>query len=783
MASNNLPVPSNSRPPARQAPSGPPASSGGGGLKGITIDPVRIARTYWPIVLVAFILSVVVGVGAYFVLGKVAPKYTSSTIYLALQQPTASAVAPFQGQAELEKYMGTQVEVMQSDQILRAAIDTNEVRNNTEWIKQFKDNSGGFDVNEALKELRKMVGARAADDSTLIQFNVTASNPNDASVIGRAIQVRYVRDNSETNAGDVNARLQDVLARITDTQAALESVEQTIAARTRSDNLDTLQSAQSAAASEIRQLQPALVETRRSLSDASETLVQRERILGGPDAAFDPSNTPVGFVYPEAVRATAERNPLVGNLDLRISALKAEIQARLRELGPKHPSIIRLQDQVKAITDQRNVEISSAMADLFAAELEGLRNAIPRLQRAERDLSEDIEEAKRRQNEIALSIQEIDNLQLQQQRFTQTLDRLDADRTDLQIIIGRSARVRVLQSANVPDSRSFPKAIPVIGASIVVLTGFVIGLIFLKELREQRIRTPQDIAAIPRTRVLGVLPDASMDPAQPKRIELASSEAPDGAIAESVRQLRSTIIQRMDERGHHSILIGAGLPGSGSTTVASNLAQSIASIGRRVLIIDANLRRPAMHNAFDLDEAPGLAEILRSETTLDEAVTHDVHAIPGLSVLTAGSDRKQAYERFLSESMESVLQEARGKYDVVIIDVAPGVVSSDMNALASFVDATALVVRAYAEKRGLVARLRNQLAVTGAEFLGVVVNGVKPAAGGYMKRNFEQTLSYQQPKRVKNTAKPEPAKKPKKLRSADKDEVKAGVSTDGNEDS
>ncbi|MEM1424619.1 MAG: polysaccharide biosynthesis tyrosine autokinase, partial [Planctomycetota bacterium] len=686
------------------------------------------------------------GDGAHIVLGKGAPTFESIVLFVVQSAPTADAAGADPNKDELEKYMNTQAEVMTSDAILRDAIDTNEVRNDTDWIKQFVDGSGGIDVKSALIDLRGRVDARVANDTTLIRLSVSAPNPSDAAVIARAIQSEYVEDNRRVNGGEVTARLQDVLLRITETQAALESIEQSIQARTRSESIESFDERATAAAAEINQLQPTLVDTRTALANARETLDQRERLLGGSDVVLNPDSTPVGFVFPETTRAEAQLSPIVQNFDIQIAGLEANLQTLLRTYGERNASIVRIQDQLRGLRDQRNEEMQRIMMDRFNADLESLRNAIPTLERTERELSEDLEDARRRQNEAAIILQEIESLELQQQRFTGILDRLDRDRTDLEIIQPRAARVRVLQSATSPDSRAFPKPIPIVGASVVVLTGFVVALILLKELREQRVRTPQDVASIPRTRVLGVLPDESMDPARPDRLDRACLDAPEGAIAESIRQIRSSLLQRMDERGHVSVLVGAGLPGSGSTTVVANLAQSIASTGRRVLVIDANLRRPTMHDVFDLPEAPGLAEVLRDRATLDSAVTSGALGVQEISVLTAGAVRKQAYERFLSTNMEKLLEEAREKYDAVLIDVAPGVVSSDMNALGSYVDAAFLVVRAYAEKKGLVARLRNQLAVTGAEFLGVVVNGVKPAAGGYMKRNFAQTMSYHQPK-------------------------------------
>lgn len=765
MSPENLPARQQPRTPTRpaQAPSAP--ATGGG----ISIDPMRIALTYWPIVAAAFIVSCVLGVGIYIALGKFAPKFTSIATFQVL--PVASAdneggTIGAGGAKELELHIGTQRQVMVSDQILRSAIDTNEVRNDTKWIRQYMK-GGAIDVQKALKDLRNMVSTRVITDTTIMQLTVTTENAADAATIGKAIQDRFLRDNDEQNAGDVNARLREVLARITDTTAALGSVEQSIAARVNAENLEALNIAGTQAAQEIKNLQPELVRTRTVLAGTRETLDQRERLLGGAGVAYDPNSTPVGFVFPETTRAAAEQTPVVRTLDQQISGITAEIQAQQPVYGDEHQVIKRLRSRQRALEDQRTQELESSMQEIFATELESLRNSIPRLERTERELGEDLEEAKNRQNEIQLTLNEIDNLKIQQQRYRATLERLDDSRTELELIVDRAGRVRVLSSAAIPDHRSFPKPIPIVGATIVVLTGLVAGLIFLKELREQRIRSPRDVAAIPRTRVLGVLPDVSMDPGKPKQVERAILDAPDGAIAESVRQIRSTLIQRMDERGHKTLIIGSGMPGSGATTVAANISESIASTGRRVLVIDANLRRPAMHSVFELDDSAGLAEVLRGETSLSEAAVR-IQGVDELEVLSAGIDRKRAYERFLSESMEELLEEARARYDVVIIDVAPGIVSSDMNALASYVDASMLVVRAYAEKRGLLARLRNQLAVSGAEFMGVVVNGVKPAAGGYMKRNFEQTLAYQSPKRVENTAPTPkaPKKQKKKLRGA-----------------
>jgi capsular exopolysaccharide synthesis family protein len=193
--------------------------------------------------------------------------------------------------------------------------------------------------------------------------------------------------------------------------------------------------------------------------------------------------------------------------------------------------------------------------------------------------------------------------------------------------------------------------------------------------------------------------------------------------------------------GHRTLLVVSGLPGSGTTTAVTNLAHAAAAADRRVLVIDANLRRPAAHRIFGLPDAPGLSDVLAGTRSFEAAVQRS--ADQRVDVLTAGSREARVFERLSTDAMEAVLREAAEKYDLVLIDAAPLVVSGDGLGLAQRCDASMLVVRALAEKRGMVARLRSELADSRAEHLGVLVNGVRSAAGGYLKGNIRATHDYQ----------------------------------------
>lgn len=267
------------------------------------------------------------------------------------------------------------------------------------------------------------------------------------------------------------------------------------------------------------------------------------------------------------------------------------------------------------------------------------------------------------------------------------------------------------------------------------------GLIVVREILDQRVKSPADVAMIPKARVLGMVPYASEDPSSPESIETVFRDDPRSILAESFRQLRTPLLKKMQRAGHKSLLVVSGLPGSGASSVTLNLAFACAAAEQRVLVVDANFRRPAVHRAFGQGEAPGLSDVLAGKATLSK-VSRKTDA-EGVEILPAGSREHRVFERLGSEKMSELLAEAGRDYDLVLIDVSPAVVSGDAMSLANCADASILVVRAMGEKRGMVARLHNELSECRAEMLGVVVNAVRSATGGYMRKNIRTSHAYQ----------------------------------------
>ena len=177
-----------------------------------------------------------------------------------------------------------------------------------------------------------------------------------------------------------------------------------------------------------------------------------------------------------------------------------------------------------------------------------------------------------------------------------------------------------------------------------------------------------------------------------------------------------------------SLLITSPEPGEGKTTVASNLAIALAQLGRSVLLIDADLRRPSLHKVFHLANAVGLSNYLMEELEIRRVQSSDV---PGLDVLVCGPIPPNPAELVSSKRMQALLQKAEANYDFVVLDAPPLLSVEDPRILAALVDGVIMVVKSGATPRELVRRAGVQACQANAKLIGIVLNQIDPLNSDY----------------------------------------------------
>lgn len=203
---------------------------------------------------------------------------------------------------------------------------------------------------------------------------------------------------------------------------------------------------------------------------------------------------------------------------------------------------------------------------------------------------------------------------------------------------------------------------------------------------------------------------------------LITNKLPNSLSAEAYKTLRTNIEQITSIDNIKTILITSSISGEGKSTVAGNLAISLSKNNHKVLVIDCDLRRPSLHNKFNIENEYGVGEVLLGDNELKSSIKK---IDSRLSVLTAGKIKNDTAELFATENMKLLLEEVRITYDYIIIDSAPIIPVADTSVLARVIDAAVLVVRANKSIEKLVIQGYEKLKKTSIKILGTVSNDSK----------------------------------------------------------
>ena len=311
----------------------------------------------------------------------------------------------------------------------------------------------------------------------------------------------------------------------------------------------------------------------------------------------------------------------------------------------------------------------------------------------------------------------------------------------------QSGEVQLEQPAVLPTGPSSPKVARnvVLGATVGLLLG--LALAFLLHRLDRRLREPSDLERVYRAPLLAVVPESSA--LRQSQSGTADVRQLPPAEAEIFGLLRAHIRYFNVDRDMKSVVVVSAAPGDGKTTVARNLAMAAATVGSRVLFVEADLRRPVAAKYFGIAREPGLSEVLLGENTLEDAVQNVEFAARkgsnlGLDVLVAGAllppNPPQVME---SQAMEALLDATRGDYDLVVIDTPPLVLLPDAFPLIRRADGVVIVSRLGHNRTDVASRLRDTLLSVDAPVVGVVANGYKRGHGG-TSYGYAYTYDYTQ---------------------------------------
>jgi succinoglycan biosynthesis transport protein ExoP len=297
---------------------------------------------------------------------------------------------------------------------------------------------------------------------------------------------------------------------------------------------------------------------------------------------------------------------------------------------------------------------------------------------------------------------------------------------ELQVLANsRGNNVRVVERAAVPRAPSTPDIGRTVTLGLLVGLMVAAGLVLSLDYLDDTVKTPDDI-----TRKLG-LPCLGTVPALPDpSARRALSGTRSGQFGEAIRSLRTSIAFSHGAPCPGILLVTSAQPLEGKSTTASHLAVALAYGGAKVLLIDADMRRPSIHKATGVRMSPGLADILLGETTLTQAVTRVKE--PSLWILPAGTLPDNPSELLTSAKMAALMgQLKQGPFDWVVVDTPPVLAVTDASVLAKHATGVAFILGAGMTRRRAAERAIETLAIGGPRILGAVLNRVEHSPDSY----------------------------------------------------
>lgn len=702
-----------------------------------SIDPVRVVRQHIVGLLAAVIIGAVLGGVAFVGFMRFYPLYTSEILFEVrpgLSDSTEIGTAKTLKDDEVERIGRTQTSLLMQRAVLMAAVENPQVRD-TNWMETwFVDTQTGQPLYaQAVDDLEDYVRTPIIRGTNLFAIRWSWHVPDDVPKVLNSIATAYTRRLKaldDQQFSDNEALFDTQLSHI---QMSLQGLGDDIHAFIVAKGITTLDDPRFSQASiEVESLSKNLTELKQELTSVQTRYKQTALKLEGSVVAS----------HEDIVQAEADQT-IMQQVN-RQEILRSEERSLREKYSENTPQVRYIERQVRAIDEQIRVKKKEILNRNLNATLKSLASERDRLKQVMERIEEELESKDVLLRDLAADTSRYqamknqqDNLEKQRDDAAQLLNaiRLMKLRSD-------ATRVRQVSLAELPREPSFPRLRYVIPAGILICFGGFLGWIFLRELMDQRVRSLADLAVVPGMTVLGAIADIEDDPVEPEEPEMIFRGYADSVIAESCRQVATTVMRTMAKQGHTSLVFAGGLPGSGVTTVIGNLAAAMHAVGHSVCVIDANFRRPRLARTYGLeDDQPGLGDVLAEACSLD-SVIHTTEG--GVGVIAAGSAETRMVERLSDDRFGRVMATLRSKYNYILVDVAPAVAATDAIQVAGRCDASALVIQAGQEQRGLVARITREFSEANADFIGGILNRPRQSVGGYFRRNYELMANYGQ---------------------------------------
>jgi len=680
---------------------------------------VQFARKRGWLILTGIVVGVAAGVTANLIMPKL---YTAKAEIEVKSDMSAQfrleQVQDLTGDSDDSEKLDTEIEILRSRSLALETIRTLHLESNPDFVAL----PGGrpWDLNDAAVRQtleQAFIGSLEVSrlgHTSIIQIYVTSKRPFLASMMANTLIDGYIehsfRDNfsaTEKISGWLNTKLTGLKDNLEKSQTHMLEFQKDIGVLSFGGENQQGQSVDLSSLEELNKL----------YADAEVDRVLKEARLNAIKSSS-----------PGVIDALAANSPTLEATKAQITQLRSEYTSLMQTYGPAYPRVKALKAQIDEL--QGNVTAQeSAQVDRAQKEYDAAKNNEEMLQKS-------LDASTQKAFDKGSKAIQYDLARRDYETNRVLYDGLQERLQEAGIMASLHATpVHIVEDADLPDQPSHPRVRLdlLAGGAIGMLLGLCVAL--LLEGLDTNLKTMTDIEQALQLPLLAAVPSVPTDELLPSKFReaaIARGASAWSRIAEALRGMRTSILLSSPGSPPKVIMITSTRPAEGKSSVATLMAITFALNGSRVLLIDADLRRPAVHLRFRMAKGQGLSSVLSGKTTYQEAIV-EWSELPNLKVLPSGPVPPLPSELLGSKQMEDLLTSLRAEYDFILIDTPPVLAVTDASILGRWTDAAILIIRYGGAQRHVVRRSVDLLERSGTHLLGVAVNAVDFKAPEYQE--------------------------------------------------
>ncbi|MBI4559339.1 MAG: AAA family ATPase [Candidatus Hydrogenedentes bacterium] len=641
--------------------------------------------------------------------------------------------------ASYERYVNTQVNLIMSPAILQRVLDEPAVRN-LPWLAKSGD---------ALHVLMSKVHARIQPGSQTVTVSCKAGERSAALLIVDTAVNKYM----EYTHGLENSMGVQLESKLVEERESLKQKlsEQQLQITEKRKALGApfmVDSGLRPTATEEYQRNRAQAEA--DLTTAETKVKQAtENMTRIQELESELKSAPDKPIFEFNIEDRVSNSPAVAQSRQDLARLDTEIAVLSDRYVESSPQLKVEQERRKAVADQlaraerkiRGEALNSVSAQM-RMELTAAQKLTDDARQRQEKFSQLIQQFENNEIEVSQKLAAIQELERKAEDDRARLRTIEQQLYELRVESTAPGRVTLASAANSPAHPDYGRHLQFMLLSLLFSGCFGVGAGLLREMTDQELRSAQDVAGVTPLPILATIPHASADnlPAD-VRADRLTADHPETTTADEFRRILSRIIYPPEGASElNTCLVVSPNRGDGKTSVACNLAVALARANRRVLLLDISARHPSIEGTFGLEPGPGLSEALSGQYDSNNLIR--ATEFPNLAILGPGLQSDDMIGKLASREIVAFLERAEESFEHIIIDTPPALLMSDTKLLGPIVDGVIVVAGVGVSTIGMLRRCLQDLQQIGANVTGIVLNGLRPTRGGYLRQNQKLYYTY-----------------------------------------